>query len=76
MPRKSTLSAGLLIATLTLTASPFLAADGKIDPAEKPELRQDRKEIRRHLQEIKSDRRAKRKNRKELRSDRHGAVNN
>ena len=75
-PVKLTLSAGLLIATLTLTASPFLATDGKIDSAEKAELRQDRKEIGRHLQEIKSDCRAKRKNRKGLRSDRHGAVNN
>lgn len=48
-------SAGVLAASLIISASPILAAEGKITPAEKHELRQDRKQIADDKAEIRQD---------------------
>ena len=70
MNSKLIIGSGFLVASLALIGSPVIAAESKITPVEKAELRQDRKEIRGDRHEIKADRRELRKDHKELRSDR------
>ena len=71
---KSLIGSGFLAVSLLIVPSPVLAAEGVISPAEKAELRHDRREIHRDKRENRQDRREIHGDRKEIRADRKELI--
>jgi len=71
---RSIIGASFLAVSLIIVGSPVLAAEGVITPAEKAELRHDRREIHRDKREIRQDRKEIYQDRKELRADRKELI--